>query len=369
MPVSRRVVLDPGAGQGLLRRQAVWAGGQALAAAGLGAVLGRGNADLGLLLSLAVGLICASGQGIGRASLVGLALVGAGLAAALWSGPGSTLGGALGLGSLGTWAGATAVVAGAVGGLGLSLIDQGPQDAWRRLHMALAGAATAGLGTWAGAALVPPGAGPALSAGLAGFFGGMVSSQVLTVAALRVRQATRMPPPAVLRSTLQPQAAELCARAWRVDLDLAARAPDPDTRDGLGEVAAWIYRLQLTLQTIDAELVTFDESLLLGRIEELTREAGETQDDFTRERKLATAAHLQQMRGHREALLREKERTIALNDYALAFLDEARLGLTLASVQPGEALPARLPAVLDRLRSFGEERDARRRTARELAAL
>jgi hypothetical protein len=192
---------------------------------------------------------------------------------------------------------------------------------------------------------------------------------VLTVAALRVRQATRMPPPAVLRSTLQPQAAELCARAWRVDQDLAARAPDPDTRDGLGEVAAWVYRLQLTLQTIEAELVTFDESLLLGRIEELTREAAETQDDFTRERKLATAAHLQQMRSHREALLREKERTIALNDYALAFLDEARLGLTLASVQPGEALPARLPAVLDRLRSFGEERDARRRTARELAAL
>ena len=136
----------------------------------------------------------------------------------------------------------------------------------------------------------------------------------------------------------------------------------------MAEVATWVFRLQITLQALDNELSHIDPDQVRARIES-NRNLGPEVDEFTRERRAATAQHLERLLQHRQAIEIEKSRTDALVDYALAFLEEARAGLAVARELPGETTPERLPEVLRRLRASAQEGDARRRTARELGAI
>jgi hypothetical protein len=145
-------------------------------------------------------------------------------------------------------------------------------------------------------------------------------------------------------------------------------APDGDTRRGLAEVSTWVFRLQSTLQALDAELRNIDPGEIEQRIAHCERSDDET-DDFTRERRHATATHLRRLLEHRRAIAVERNRTEAVVEYAMAFLEEARAGLAVARELPGEDAPDRLPEVLDRLRTHSAAGDARRRTAREMGAI
>jgi len=92
-------------------------------------------------------------------------------------------------------------------------------------------------------------------------------------------------------------------------------------------------------------------------------------DAFVRDRHKAAVEHLKQTKEHRHALSVERDRTSALLDYALAFLEEARAGLAVARIQPGHDIPERLHDVLGRLRSYAHERHAERTIAAELGIL
>jgi hypothetical protein len=152
-------------------------------------------------------------------------------------------------------------------------------------------------------------------------------------------------------------------------LDIYQRAhgpSDPATRRGLAEVTRWVFRLQTDLLTLDRELAGIDPDAIQVRIADAEKPVG---DDFTRERKQATAAHLRRLLDHRVIIATERGRTDALSVYALAFLEEARAGIAVARALPGEAVPDRLPEVLQRLRTQATAGEARRRTAREIGVL
>ena len=102
-----------------------------------------------------------------------------------------------------------------------------------------------------------------------------------------------------------------------------------------------------------------------SRIDALEQQGDEV-DSFSRDRHLATAAHLRRLLDHRDKLQLELQRTESLVAYALAFLEEARAGLALAKQLPGEAIPNRLSDVLEHLRGQALAGDARRQTAREV---
>lgn len=157
-------------------------------------------------------------------------------------------------------------------------------------------------------------------------------------------------------------------RAGQLYRQLEADA-DADTLDGLAEVGGWVFNLARSLQTIGRQLETVDHSDLEDRIELLALEIEETTDPFTRDRRLATAKHLQQLLVHADQLRLERDRIASLQEYAVAYLEEARVGLTLARTLPGEQTPGRLNEVLDRLRQHAVEGDARRQSAREVHAL
>ncbi len=132
-------------------------------------------------------------------------------------------------------------------------------------------------------------------------------------------------------------------------------------------MARWVLHLQTSRGSLDAEARTIDVVDVQARIEAC---AGQPSDDaFTRERRAATAAHLQRLLDHHEAIQVEADRTGALVDYALAYLEEARAGLILGRRLAGDAAPTRLAEVLGRLREHAAEGDARRRTAREVSAM
>ena len=98
-------------------------------------------------------------------------------------------------------------------------------------------------------------------------------------------------------------------------------------------------------------------------------EAEACTDDFTRDRRLATATHLERLAEHLDALVLERQRLIALIDYAAAYQEEARAGLVLARLKPGDYTPPRLDDVLTRLRSHSQRQLAQRATVREVAPL
>ena len=339
----------PAALPALPRQQASWIAAQTAAAGGLGlAGVWMAEPNLALSLALGAGVAVINPRRLWAAPLVLALVVGGGLLAEAIRIP-AVLG-----------AGATA------GFLAAWLLPQGA--GWiDHLHGALATAAAAALGLWAATGLLPGGVGTVLGATLTAALTGLVAAQGLVPLALRF-DAVDLPTRRQIRRTLR--------RAYRAPVEKAValyrestarQAPDAQTRRGLAEVALWVFRLQVTLQTLDQELAAIDPAEVTQRIARC--EGADEADSFTRERRQATADHLRRLLEHREGLGVERTRTIAVVDYALAFLEEARAGLALGRRLPGEARPDRLPEVLHRLRSHAAEGDARRRTQREMQHL
>ena len=372
LPAATRVRMDPELQGSLVSRQLAWTGvmaiGTLLSVSSLAA-----HPDVGFALALGLGAAVAFPRKLHRGLLVAAGVMAATLLAGVPGDGSSTLSLWATPGIAAAWtsrslAGAQILAGGAAAGLGIAWLS-GPRDPQRFVQVGLAGAATAGLGAWAAGALVPGTLHPALMHLMEGGIAGFVASQVLAVGALRFRTVKRPPGPRRVKGTLQEQYRPPCLRAHKLDAELAQRCPDEETRDGLGEVAAWVYGLQWTLQRIDNELRDLDEAALLERIAALASEAAEAEDAFTADRKLATVRHLERLAGHAHGLREERARTSALADYASAYLQEARAGLALAHLQPGDHTPPGLDDVLGRLRSHNDERDAHRRTAREMAAV
>lgn len=216
-----------------------------------------------------------------------------------------------------------------------------------------------GIPLWAGA---PAWVAPLVICGLTG----ALAAQGLLPAAIRFDHFPDVPTRSEIFQALREPYRPPALRA--IDLFHGARRPpEPATRRGLAEVARWVFELQRGLQTLDDDLENIDPEQIAGRIADA--EAGTTDDAFTRERRLATAAHLRRLLDHRATILVERGRTQALAEYALAFLEEARAGLAIAQAIPGETVPERLPEVLGRLRGQAQSGLARRATAREIQPL
>ena len=223
------------------------------------------------------------------------------------------------------------------------------------------GAALAGTARALGWAAAPAGLAQGLAWGLAGL-------GLLALGAAQVRTVSRPPAAATVRAQLPAPFAEPALRAVALDAALASRCPDASTRDGVGEVAAWVVRLQGSLAALAAELEAVDAANVTERINALTADAATATDPFTRDRHLAAAEHLGALLRHRDALVAEQARTAALSAYAGAWLEEARAGLAVAAFAGAEVVPPGLGDVLDRLRSHAADSGARRRTAWELQA-
>ena len=372
VPTALRVDIDPGLEGSLVQRQLAWAGLQAV-----GTLLAVSTLpsypDAGFALALALGVLGAFPRqllrGMAAAGGVFLITLLAGVpgdgssTASLWTSPALAAGWSTrGLATSQILAG------GAAAGLGLAWLH-GPRTRHRLLQVALGGAATTGLGVWAASALVPGSLHPALVYLCEGALAGLVSSQVLGVTALRLRCVQRPPGPRRVRTRLEESYRLPCLRAHTLDAQLADRCPDNETRDGLGEIAAWVFALQWNLQRLDRELAGLDESARRTRIQRLETDSGQARDAFTADRMRATAEHLERLLQHVRELREERARNAALSEYASAYLEEARAGLALAQLQPGDHTPRGIGDVLYRLRNHGADRDARRRTAREVGVI
>lgn len=237
-----------------------------------------------------------------------------------------------------------------------------------RIEGFLAGMAATGIADWAFLGLTE---------GSLGFFGfplfslltGFAAAQALLPGALAFQSQARVPSPGNIQSTLQVDYRPPCLRAWQLEQELLRQAPDLQTREGLGEVGFWVYRLGLTLQTLDQDIARVDPEAVATRRQELLTSAAATDDSFIRDRQQGTAQHLERLLQHRTSLVRERARTVSLQDYALAYMEEARAGLAVARLLPGDETPEQLGAVLTRLREHAAEGGARRQAAREMQAL
>jgi len=376
LPQVGRFEIDP-ADRGALRgRAARWIGAQLLITGLLSQLaLTAGTPDLVYGLAIAGGLATAFYRTPLRAAASAGAVVGACVLSGLALDGVSTIDLWVRAGQPGVFV-STSLVGGQILAAGVTLgwvlgwLDDGPDDTLRGLQLALVGTTLTGVAWWLAALLLPTGLTPLFATLFTALVVAVGSAAVLLPGALRYRTASRIPGPPRIRSTLTEDYREPCLRAHSLDSDLAKQSPDPETRDGLGEVAAWIYRLQWTLQRLDREQGTHDDLELAERVVRLTEEAQATEDAFTRDRKLATVRHLERLQAHRTALGEERNRTAALVDYASAFLEEARGSLVLAQMKPGEQqTPERLDDVLGRLRTFSNERANHRRTAREVAVM
>jgi hypothetical protein len=348
-PVARAALTRRGtAMQAVPYRQALWVGAQALTAGGL-ALAGVWAADpeLAVSLSLGVGASMVNPRKLWAAPLVTAAVVVGGLltAAIDWS---------------------PIIGAGAVAGLAIAWLLPDATDWLDWLNAALAAAATATLGLWAADHLLPQLVGSVWGAALGSGIMGLIASQALIPLALRFDNPT-IPTSRQIQRLLQPAYRPPVFQA--IDLyNIAIRnAPDSETRRGMAEVTTWVFRLQCTLQTLDSELQAIDPAKIAERIAACEAESGD--DEFTKDRRNATATHLRRLLDHRAAIATERRRSEALVEYALAFLEEARAGLAVARELPGEATPDRLPEVLDRLRTHAASGDARRKTAREMGKM
>ncbi len=330
----------------LPRRQAAWVGAQAVAAVGLAlSGLWVARPEIALSLALAVGVLAVNPRKWWSFPLVATAVVAGGLAMGMLSFS-PVLGAAAVAGALATW-----------------LLPE-PTDLVDALHGGLASSALAALGLWATVQLVPDALlSTPFGAGIGGGLIGLFASQGLVPVAFRF-QRDGVPSLREIRKALLPRYRPPVFSAIDLFRHAAKRAPDLDARRGLAEVATWVFRLQVSNQSLDKELTTIDVDDVKRRIGRL-QDTPET-DEFTRERRLATARHLERLLEHREAIDTERRRTEALVEYATAFLEEARAGLVVASELPGEAAPDRLDEVLHRLRTHAAAGNARRDSVREI---
>ncbi len=328
-------------GRRLLRRQLAWASAQALTFGGLALTGLDGDPTLSLAIATGVGVAAARPA---RVYLLPLVLVFVVAATLLLAG--------LGL--------PAAVAAGAAAGIAV-----GGGDGVARIESLLAGVAGAGIGLFAADRLGLLDAFSPTAALWTGAVVGLCTAQALLPGALRWSLPTRIPSPGRIQVTLAAPYRAAAMRAWQLDQSFDGQAPDRVTRAGLSEVAAWVYRLALTLQTLDTDLSRIDPISVGARLFAL-RDGGPDEDPFIRERRQGTASHLERLLEHRATLALERARTESLQDYALAYLEEARAGLSLARVLPGEHTPESLGIVLEKLRAHAAESGARRQTAREI---
>jgi hypothetical protein len=198
---------------------------------------------------------------------------------------------------------------------------------------------------------------------------GVVAATILAPTLVRFQPRSEVPSKRRVELTLEERHRAPVFRAVELYGQLKVARPDEETMMGLEEVVSWVYRLAQSQQTLTRELDNVDVQDLSDRIELLMMEAEESEDEFTQDRQLATAAHLEKLLQHAEQLGLEQRRCSSLQEYALAYLEEARMGLALARTLPGEATPGRLGEVLGKLRGHAREGDARRRTAREIQGL
>lgn len=255
---------------------------------------------------------------------------------------------------------AAGCMAGGIGGL--IRREPGERTASDAAQGALAGLAATGLGAWAAASV---GWGHLGATALMG----VISAQSIWPSAVKWGSRAGLPSPRDVKITLAEPYRAPVLKALDILAILRTHRPDADTLSGLEEVSSWVYRLALTLQTLDRELTAVDPAALEERIHSTLAEIEATEDPFTRERRTATAAHLRQLLSHTDQIKLERQRNASLQEYAVAYLEEARLGLLLARTLPGDATPARLDEVLDRLRGHTRDGDARRQTAREVQSL
>lgn len=334
----------------LPKRQALWIVGGTFAAAVLAALpLWAVQPELALALALGAGV-----------SLVDIRKI--------WAAP--FIVAAVGLGGLACVAmGWPAVIgAGAVAGALATWLFPHRTDALDLVHGALGTLAGACIGLWVATMVLPASLPMFVSAALTGGIVTLLAAQGLLPVAIRFDQAPQLPSAREIQKALRISYRPPVFKALDLYQGSQAAAPDRDSRRGLAEVATWVFRLQVTLQALDGELAQIDPEQVRARIDQ-HRNLPADLDEFTRERRQATAHHLERLLQHRAAIGIERGRTDALVDYALAFLEEARAGLAVARELPGETTPDRLPEVLHRLRSSAQEGDARRRTARELGSM
>lgn len=247
------------------------------------------------------------------------------------------------------------------------------------VHGSLGGLAGSSIGLWVATTLLPGALPAAIAAPLTVGIVALLGSQALLPVALRFDHAPQIPTVRQVQKALKVSYRPPAFRAIDLYTNAESQAPDSDTRRGMAEVTTWVFRLQVTLQTLDNELGLIDPEQVRQRIAQCKDAANSltaspsgnavAADEFTRDRRAATAAHLERLLEHRQLIEVERGRTEALVDYALAFLEEARAGLAVAQQLPGETVPDRLPEVLHRLRAHATDGDVRRRTARELGAI
>jgi hypothetical protein len=348
MQVLRDTRLAP-TGKAALQRlpmqQASWVVVSALAAAIAGATtLWATRPELSLLFALGAGASAVNPLRLWTAPAVVTAVVISGVVC-----------GAIGVPPI--------VVGGAMAGAIATLLVPHRTDALDVVNGALGGLIGAAIGLWAAKVLLPSSLPDVLLAPLTTGAVALLAAQGLLPVALRFSPGPMLPSAsdiAALRAPYRPPIHRAMALYKRIE----SNGPDVDTRTGLAEVVSWIYRLQFGLQTLDVDL----EQIVPSDIEERIQlcEAADDRDRFTRERKQATAQHLRRLLEHRVAIVLERERTEALVEYALAFLEEARAGSAVAHHVPGVHEPERLDEVLERLRSDAREGDLKRRAALEV---
>ena len=260
---------------------------------------------------------------------------------------------------------------GAVVGIAAIHMLPGPHHALDTLNGALAGIVFAGLGLLVSDALSPAGiqgvSAPS-AALLQGGVAGLISAGTLLPRALRF-EVRGIPSTRAVERTLEPQFRRPVVQAAQIVASARQHSLDNTTRAGLEEVVRWVFSLQETRQTLSHEAQRIDVADVNTRLQAAESTEADASDTFMKERQRATAAHLKRILHHRERMVDEERRNGALVDYALAFLEEARSGLTLSQQLPGEASPDQLPEVLDRLRTQAADGSARRKTAREVHRL
>jgi len=234
------------------------------------------------------------------------------------------------------------------------------------INGALATLTGATLGLWSAIELVPLTWDPSLSAIVSAAIVAVAAAQGLVIPAWTADHP-HVPSDRQVRWRLSKGYADPAILGYGLYRHASARTPDVATRRGLHEVATWVDQLSDARRDLAREVDAIDPASVAQRIEQSRSHT--TDDAFTRDRVAATTAHLRRLLGHRQTLEMESERARALMDYALAFLEEAKAGLAVGRHLPGEAAPARLGEVLERLRHHSREGSVRRQTQREMVAL
>jgi hypothetical protein len=258
------------------------------------------------------------------------------------------------------------MASGAVLGLGIGWTSRSHR-LWRSLHGAMAAATGVSLGWWLGLALWPTASAIHLAAWTVCM--AALGSFALWALALSPHVATRIPTRKTIENELEEPYRPLCLEALRLDQAIEQECNDEQCRDGLGEVAAWVYRLQWVLQRMDTELNSSKEVDLNSRLERAEQAVHDSDDRFTQERRKATLSQLHRLSTHLDRIEIERERALALVDFAMVNLEEARAQLVLARLQPGAHAPPSVQEVLIRLRNWTQEQQAEQSSLRELAIL